>query len=61
MNTNTWINFTLTLFLWIFIWTFISTLFTIFKLNNKQILIMCVVGMFIIVPIIYLDPKFNMN
>ena len=61
MNTNTWINFTLTLFLWIFLWTFVSTLFTMFKLNNKQILIVCIIGMIIVGSIIYKDPKFNLD
>ena len=61
MNTNTWINFTLTLFLWIFIWTFVSTLLSILKLNNVQILIMCIVGMLIVGSIIYKDPKFSLD
>ena len=58
---STWINFALTLFLWIFIWTFVSTLLTILKLNNTQILIMCIVGILIIGTIIYKDPKFSLD
>jgi hypothetical protein len=61
MNTNTWINFTLTLFLWIFIWTFVTTLITMYNISNKNVLIICVVGMFIIVPIITLDKKFTLE
>ena len=58
---STWINFTLTLFLWIFIWTFVSTLLSISKLNNTQILIMCIVGVTIVGTIIYNDPKFSLD
>ena len=61
MNTNTWIDFTLTLFLWIFIWTFVSTLLSILKLNNIQILIFCAIGMVIVGYYIYNDPKFNLD
>ena len=61
MNTNTWVNFILTLFLWIFIWTFVSTLLSILKLNNVQILIMCIIGILIVGSIIYKEPKFSLD
>jgi hypothetical protein len=57
---NKGINFILRLFLWIFIWTFVSTLFTIFKLKDTQILIICAVGVLIVGSIIYIDPKINL-
>jgi len=61
MNTNTWINFILTLLLWIFIWTFVSTLISMYKITNKQILLLCVFGTIIVGSIIYFDPKFTLE
>lgn len=57
---NTGINFILRLFLWIFIWTFVTTLITMYNISDKNVLIICAVGVLIVGSIISLDKKFTL-